>query len=118
MTRQWYGGNDADTSPSYFACSPDTADHARFPELVAMLRRLAQDRYEVGDYSSPWVELIYLDDESPRKVIAFRFTSDIARRKWRPWLMEVAGCFGRGGWDPWRDRHQYRTLLGQQEGGR
>jgi hypothetical protein len=115
VMKQWFGGNDAYTSPSYFAADGRTVDHERFPLLVALLRQLAEDRYSVEGYASPWVELIYLDDESPRKVIAYRHTSDISYRVWHPRLLELAGSFARGSWGPFRDRYQYKTLLAQGE---
>jgi hypothetical protein len=120
--KRWFGGNDAFTSPSYFACDEHTLDHERFPELVAKLQGLADHRYHVGEYASPWVELIYLDDESPRKVVAYRHTSDISYRIWHPQLMEIAGSFARGGWYPFRDEHQHAEFFGpkqqpEEEGG-
>ena len=101
--KRWFGGNDAKTSESCFWTD------GQWEEQLAAVRDLLLEMEAEGA-----VELCFVDDESPRKVVAYRFTSDRGYDLWMRHLMAAGGSsLGRGVWDPFHDSYQYDQFFDQ-----
>jgi hypothetical protein len=108
--RKWFG--DSYVGPAYFGYDCTNADDIKRPEFEAVKARL----FELAEQDE--VALIYVDDEGPvGLVVAYRFTSDRAYRKYRDELISLGGSLGRGVWDVFTDKysHAYEMFFRRNE---
>ena len=123
--KQWHGGNDARTSPSYFGVSIVGTNRTEihpfhledFKKVLERIIQLSEIRYGShfpdGHTSRPIIDLIYVDDESPnRRIVAYRFTSDAAYDLYKSQLIELGSSLGRGTFrDPTSDNWLFDQFL-------
>ncbi len=101
--KRWFGNSDHKTSEGYFY--GDAPYH--MDQFKAVYTKLAE-LSEAGE-----VDLIYVDDESPRKVVAYRFKSDAAYNAHRGEVHGLGMSLGRGIWEPFRDKYLFDQFFRQ-----
>jgi hypothetical protein len=100
--KRFFGNSDHKTSESYY--SSDQEYH--YAELAGVREEL-EKLVATGE-----AQFLYVDDESDRRVVAFRFTSDAAHDAHYGKVLSRGLSLGRGGWDPFGDLHQYWEFFG------
>jgi hypothetical protein len=112
--KKWFGNNDSKTSASYFGIYDNYTKEQlfTFEQVKDYLIGLTKTRDTLNHY--PIVELIYLDDESVNKVVAFRFTSDYGYDTFNNHLIKLSSSLGRGIWDHFRSDFTYNTFFSKQ----
>lgn len=105
---KWHGNTDHCTSPScyyYEAYNGKEFHKEALTNVVSKLRELAEIRDANGDKV---VQIIFEWLDSPiRPVMAYRFTSDWASRKYSGVLLDLGGHIGRGVFKPFNEDYTF-----------
>lgn len=98
----WYGNSDASTSASAFDYHVGGNNETHIAEFAAVKQRIEELLQERDGNDEPVIQLIYTRLLGEQPVLAYRWTSDWAYRKFEHELIRLGGSLGRGVFEPFK----------------